>query len=276
MRVAGVALALSVVALAVAVIAPTQESPPPQRAPMRTDHVAALETQVAELKREVESLKAEKAQRIGIGRDTSRPLAETRPTDVDDGGSPPAAAKDDPALTEIIDDAVDRKTKQVLDELRIKADKKPAMKAFASALELTQEQRAAAERVVVDGQRQVHAILDTPTDDGTNLMDELVEVVARGFAQPGKDQGFGRWIARVLSEKIPGTDETYAVRIESVKTAMRATFKRDWSEAQYQEFEEWGVDPTEIQKVPGSPNELLEKRVVERARRLGAEIPDGG
>jgi hypothetical protein len=272
MRVAGVALVLSAVALAVAIIAPTRESPPPERAPMRMDRVTALEAQVAELTREVESLKAEKAQRIG--RDTSGPVAETRPADADDVASPPTVAKGDPELTAIVDDAVDRKTKRVLDELRIKADKKPAIDVFASMLELTPEQRAAAERVVVDGQNQVYAILDTPTVDGTNLMDELVEVFAKGIAEPGKDHGFGRWIGRVLSEKIPRTDETYATRIESVKTAMRTTFKRDWSEAQYKEFEEWGVDPTEIKNVPGSPQKALEKRIIERATSLGADIPD--
>ncbi len=246
---------------------------------MRTDRVAALEAQVAQLTREVESLKAEKPK--WTGRDTSGSLSGTRRTDVDHVGSPPDVAEDHQALTEIIDDAVDRKTKRVLDELRIKAHKKPAMAVFASMLELTQEQRAAAERVIVEGQRQVHEILEMPTADGTNLMDDLVEIVARGIArgqgwqpEPGKDNGWGRFFARVVSEKIPGTDETYGARIESVKIAMRATFKRDWSEAQYREFEEWGVDPTEIEKVPGSPNEALGKRVVERAASLSAESPD--
>ncbi|MHC4817724.1 MAG: hypothetical protein ACYTF8_06690 [Planctomycetota bacterium] len=271
MKVAGFALALSAVALAVAIIAPTQKSPPPQRAPARTDRVAVLEAQVAELTRQIAALKAERPKQLA--RDTSGSPVGLPRTDVDDEGSPPDVAKDDPALTEIVDDAVDRKTKQVLDELRIKANKKPAMDVFASTLELTPEQRADAERVIVDGQRQVYSILDTPTVDGTNLMDDLVEIVAKGIAQPGKDHGFGPWIGRILTEGFPGSDETYGARIESVKTAMRATFKRDWSEAQYREFEEWGVDPTEIQKVEGSPNEELERRVIERATRLGAKIP---
>ncbi|MHC4973068.1 MAG: hypothetical protein ACYTG3_12125 [Planctomycetota bacterium] len=271
MRVAGAALALSVVALAVAVIRPTQESPPPQRAPTRTDDIAVLKTQVAELTRQVEALKAARPQ--PTARDTSVSVPGIPHADAGEGGTRPDLAKDDPALTEMVDDAVDRKTKQVLDELRIKGNKKPAMEVFASALELTPEQRTDAERVIVAGQRQVHAILDTPTVGGANLMDELIEIVAKGFAQPGKDHGFGRWIGRVLTEPFPGTDETYSARIESVKNAMRATFKRDWTEAQYKEFEEWGVDPTEIQKVPGSPNEELERRVVERATRLGAKIP---
>jgi hypothetical protein len=54
---------------------------------------------------------------------------------------------------------------------------------------------------------------------------------------------------------------------------MRARFHRDWSEEQYREFETWGVDPTEIENVPGSPNEALLRRITERARALGAAIP---
>jgi len=273
MKVAGAALALSVVALGVAVFAPTRESPPPRRAPMRTDRVAALEAQVAELTREVESLKAERSGRLR--RDPSAPPTSTPRPDTGDVASPLNLPEDGEALQAIVDDAVDRKAGQVIDELRIKANKKPAMDVFARVLELTEEQRAETGRVIVEGQRQVHQILNTPTHDGTLLMDDLVEVFARGIAEPGKDHGFGKWIGRVLTEKIPGTDETYATRIEAVKNAMRATFKREWSADQYREFKEWGVDPTEIDKVPGSPNEALGKRIVERATALGAEIPEG-
>jgi hypothetical protein len=272
MRIAVLALVLSIVALGVAVFAPTRESPPPERAPVRTERVAVLEARIAELSREIESLKADRAGRIP--RDSSASPAIPPRTASGEVARPSELPEADEALKAIVDDAVDRKTGQVIDELRIKADKKPAMDVFASVLELTEEQRAETERVVVEGQRQVHRILGTPTYDGTLLMDELVEIFAKGIAEPGKDHGFGRWLGRVLTEKIPGTDETYATRIESVKSAMRATFKQRWSAAQYSEFEEWGVDPTEIRKVPGSPNEALEKRIVERATALGAQIPD--
>jgi len=193
-------------------------------------------------------------------------LATDAPTD--------APTERDGALAAIVDDAVDRKTKQVMDELRIKANKKPDFKVFAKMLDLTVEQRAAAERVIIEGQRQTHEILNTPTDDGTNLMDQLVEIFARGIAEPGKDHGFGRWIGRIMGEKVPGTDITYATRIESVKKSMRTTFKRDWSEAQYREFSEWKVDPTEIENVPGSPNEALGERILDRVRTLGVDVPD--
>ena len=172
-------------------------------------------------------------------------------------------------LETIVEEAVDRKAKAVVDELALKANKKPAMDVFAKLIELTPEQRRAAERVVVAGQHELHEILRLPTEDGTVLLDELVEIAARGIADPGKDHGFGRWLGRVLSEKIPGTDQTYGARIEAVKQRMRAQFKRDWTEEQYREFEAWGVDPTEIQNVPDSPNVELFRRIEERARQLG-------
>lgn len=272
MKIGVVSLLLSASALALAVFALTRESPRPERASTRTDRVVALEAKVAELKRQVEALKAERpgaVVRDAFGLPTEPPKEGGGETE-----APSRVAEGEKDLTAVVDAAVDRKTKQVLEKLRRKANKKPPFDDFAKVLELTDEQRAAAGRVIVDGQKKVHAILNIPTADGTNLMDQLVELVARGYAEPGKDHGWGPWFWRVMGEKIPGTDETYGARIESVKATMRATFKRDWTEAQYKEFEEWALDPTEVQNVPGSPNEALGKRIADLARRLGADIPD--
>ena len=267
MKAGVVAVTLSALAVSIAGYAITQTQVRRHRAPVRMSGLAELEEQVAELQREIAMLKRAEPNRGEHPLDDSTPeYAADAPTD--------APTERDGALAAIVDDAVDRKTKQVMDELRIKANKKPDFKVFAKMLDLTVEQRAAAERVIIEGQRQTHEILNTPTDDGTNLMDQLVEIFARGIAEPGKDHGFGRWIGRIMGEKVPGTDITYATRIESVKKSMRTTFKRDWSEAQYREFSEWKVDPTEIENVPGSPNEALGERILDRVRTLGVDVPD--
>ena len=266
MKSGGFALILSALALGAAAFSHSRERPTQgARSPVRNERVANLETKVAELTRQVEALRAAQPEPEALA---SATLPETA---VD---SPVAIPEVDPTLKAIVDEAVDRKAKQVMDEMRIKENKKPEIGVFASMLKLTEEQRALTERVVVAGQREVYSILDTPTDGGANLMDDLVDLVARGIAQPGQDHGWAPWIGRVMSEKVPGTDETYGARIESVKNRMRATFKREWTAEQYREFQAWGVDPTEIKKVPGSPNELLEQRVIERAREFGAEIPE--
>jgi hypothetical protein len=269
-KVAGIALALSAVALGVAVVALTRRPPEPPRATARTGRADALASEVAELRREIEILKAGTPARSG----SDAPAPPLLPPQAPEGAGQASIVEGGDEIKAIVDDAVERKTEKVLDELRVKENKKPALDVFSSTLELSEGQRVTTERVVVEGQREVHSILATPTRDGTNLMDQLVEIAAKGIAEPGKDHGWGMWVARVLTEKVPGTDETYGARIESVKSGMRATFKREWSEAQYREFEAWGVDPTEIDSVPGGPNEALMRRITERARALGANLPN--
>jgi hypothetical protein len=272
MRVAGIALLLSAIALGLSVISLKREPPAPDRAPARNDRVADLEADVEALTREVEMLKVERAART----QGSVPGLPDLPQGEDQGAKPLANANAPEGtgnLEALVDQAVEKKTEKVLDAMRVKANKKPPIDVFAAQLNLTDEQRAQTERIVVAGQQQLHAILSTPTYDGTNLLDQLVEIAAHGMAEPGKDAGFGLWLGRVLTEKIPGTDETYGTRIETVKKRMRAAFQKEWSDAQFKEFESWGVDPTEIEKVPGSPNEGLVKRITERARALGANLP---
>jgi hypothetical protein len=262
-----VAPLLSLIALGVAVFALTRhDDARPVRSSPRTERVATLEAQVAELQREVETLKAQRRWTPSVA---PEPDAESGEADEYAG----APAEHDPQLKKMIDAAVERKADQVRKELSAKANKKPAFDVFASTLKLTPTQKDAAGRVIAAGQQQVYDILNTPTANGTNLMDELVDLVANGFARPGKNQGWGPWFVKVMSEKIPGTDETYGKRIEGVKNEMKALFKRTWTPAQYKEFEDWGVDPTEVEKVPGSSNAELEKRIVQRARELGAQIP---
>ena len=263
------ALLVAVVAIVVAVINKTPEAAAPSNTDARFD---ALEAQVARLSQAVMEMREE--------RDTPPPLASgSRPGEADTL-SPTAIGKEADANAEdrlkaMVSEAVDLKTKEVVEELENKDDKNPSLDVFAATLELTDEQRRAAEQEVIRGQREVFDILDIPTEGGANLMDELVEVVARSVAWPEKDPGWGKWLVRVITEKIPGTDETYATRIDAVKATVLDSFKRTFNEEQYAEFQKWGVDPIEIQDIPDSPGEDLESRYMDRARQLTAEFPDG-
>lgn len=180
------------------------------------------------------------------------------------------AATTPEALKALVDQAVSKKAAQ----LQGMQNKKPSMEVFAKTLELTDEQRQAAEQDVLRAQRDVRAILEMPTADGANLMDDLVEVLADSMAHPDKAQGrIMKYFGRLLSEKIPGSDETYAVRIEGVKGSLKETLRRNWSKEQYATFEAWQMDPTEVKEIEGSPWKEIEGRVIERARDLGAELP---
>ena len=65
-----------------------------------------------------------------------------------------------------------------------------------------------------------------------------------------------------------------AQRAEGVKHQLRESFKRAWKPEQYATFEQWRMDPTEVQGVPGSPWKQIESRVVDRAKQLGWSAPD--
>ena len=70
------------------------------------------------------------------------------------------------------------------------------------------------------------------------------------------------------TETIPGTDVTYGARIESAKNEVREAFRSELTEEQYAEFEDWRMDPTEIQEIEDSPWADFEDRIAERVEDL--------
>ncbi|MDJ0973318.1 MAG: hypothetical protein QNJ98_02505 [Planctomycetota bacterium] len=189
------------------------------------------------------------------------------PAPMDPLASPDAETK----VKDLVDEAVEKKAQQ----FRQMQNKKPSIDVFADVLELDEEQRALAEREIVRGQRELRSLLETPADDGTVFLDEIVETMAAGMANPG--EAGARWtklLGRLMTENVPGTDTTYAASAEAIKVTVRDAFKSGWSESQYERFESWQMDPTEVQGVEGSAWSDLENRVLERARDLGADIPE--
>lgn len=266
------ALALAVVAIAVA----ASTSSPKSAAPARSDgRLKDLEGQVAELSRTVEELtarlpRAREVDPIPMGLDAAIETADAypgAPSEAPMVAGSPAEAR----LKAIVDDAVSKKAKEVVNELEIKKNKKPSMEVFATMLELTRDQRYAAEQEVIRGQREAYRILETPTRDGHDLMEELIDLVAKGAVKPGQDHGWGPWVARVTTMKVPGTNETYSAQIESVKASIRTSFKKTFSKEQYAEYQGWQVDPLEIKDIPDSPSKVLEQRVKDRIEQLSQE-----
>ena len=234
--------------------------------------VAALEREVASLRAALERAGA----RMTPGKENT---GEPGSLPAENGGSAREPGGDrvtgNPAsLGALTDDTVDRAAQRVIDKLERHKNKRPDIDLFASELKLTLEQRNKTEEIVADGQHRIHAVLRVPMADGTVLMDEFVEAFAKGMAQPGRDHGVGKLLQRVGSEKIPGTEETFAARIESIKGEMREQFRKAWSKKQYRMYEQWQLDPSEIQNVKNTPNDEAFRRIRERARELGADVPE--
>lgn len=181
--------------------------------------------------------------------------------------------KTEEEIAALVDKAVEKKTEQML----AMRNKKPTLDMFATTLGLSDEQREAAEREVARGQHEIKSVLETPAEDGTIFLDEVVEVMAHGMANPGKNgERWKKLLGRITTENVPGTDQTYAARAESIKQSVRDNFKRSWTKKQYATFETWRMDPTEVQGVEGGAWDSLRPRLIERAKQLGAKIPDDG
>jgi len=279
------ALILSVVAIGVAGYALVQERADPHELEAR---LTAIEDQVARVEDMLRErgTPAERAPSLmGLGMrseggdsgDSASRAGDEPVVDRDDthGGTPGESFSGGTPeeLTALVEAAVAKKAA----EMQVMRDKKPSLDTFAKTLELSDAQRQAAAQNVVRAQRAIQGVLEIPAEDGTRFLEELVETMAHGMAHPGQDPGRGRRLyGRLLSEKIPGSDETYAARVESVKTALRESFRRDWTPRQYATFEAWHMDPTEVKGIEGSPWREIEARVRERAKDLGAEIPAQG
>jgi len=271
------AVTLSVAALAVAAF---RSAPEPISRSRSDSRLLELEGEVARLSRTLDGFASRPHSERERAAEERSPGSASRAADPS-SASPDATAEEttpqaEEQLRMMIDDAVSRKAREVVEEMERKQNKKPSMEVFASTLELTREQRHDTEQAVVRGQQEIYRLLEMPTQDGGNLMNELIEIVARSTIWPGKDHGWGKWLGRVTTMTVPGTNETYSVQIETVKESVRDTLRRTLQKEQYAEFEGWGVDPTEIRDIPGSPQEDLGRRITERAKQLAEQTPAAG
>ncbi len=261
------ALALAVVALAVAGYAgytASQERSAPVASDLRLDD---LEASLARIE-EAPALRGPQEPTLR-GRERSDPVALSAPRAVDPQAAAARERPEDPArIEELVQATVEKKAAQ----LQVMGNKKPSITLFTETLDLSDGQRYDVELEVVHGQRELHALLSTPTSDGSILLDDLVEALAHQRVDPEQaKRKWGGFFGRILSEKVPGMDETYALRAEAIKGAVREGLRRTMSDAQYETFLAWRLDPTEIQEIEGSPWSRLEPRVLERAAALRAE-----
>ncbi len=172
-------------------------------------------------------------------------------------------------IEERVTEVVDEKISALEERKSRKEDKKPSFEVFAEVLELTESQRTAVEDEIWIGQRDIRAILEMPTEDGSDLVGELVEAMAHGQAgRPEAPWLFMEWVGRLVSEKIPDSNVTYGALIEETKNDVRTALRRELNTKQYAEFESWRMDPTEVKEIEGSPWDDLEERIEQRVFEL--------
>lgn len=275
------ALILAFGALALAVYAVSMDRPDARAADMRLEDLEARLGRL-EAARDMDERRTERGpslrghDQVGTLAASAEPAAraeaasEAPVAPVETSASPGKG----PAESERIQDLVEASVEKKAAEIQVMSNKKPSIGLFAKTLALTDEQRFDVEQEVIRGQEELYRLLGTPTSDGTLLLDDLVEVMAHNLVDP--EQARRQWsgfLGRILSERVPGTEETYALRAETAKAAVREGLKRTLTEKQYATFVAWRLDPTEIQGIAGSPWKGIEPRVLDRAAELRTESP---
>ena len=82
---------------------------------------------------------------------------------------------------------------------------------------------------------------------------------------------FVKFFGRLASEKVPGTDQTYLVKITELHQSTRQAFKQTLSEKQFAAFEALGVENATDIKIDNDP---LGAYIMQRMQAAGVN-PDG-
>jgi hypothetical protein len=166
--------------------------------------------------------------------------------------------------------AVDKKVAELKKKESYRRNKEPTLDMVSDALKLNATQTAVIEREVRDHQRKIRELLDTPLDDGTVLIDILVDAMAYGQAKRPEAGGQFMKFISLLQKTVPGTDQTYQTQLATVKSSLTTAFKRELTEQQFTEFEEWKFEPDRMKGISDSPFSDLEERIKKRT----LELPD--
>lgn len=265
-----------------ALLSPAPEVPEVSPPAARSSELSALQAKVDALQARVATLEAEALKPPSAPSAPTSQAPAPRGAEAASAGGPSAAATNSGAPTPParrasgqeaqavlakVDERIEVAVDQKLEEIKLKWNKKPALETVAKLLELDERQARVVEEKVREGQKEIRAILDQPTTSGANLLDELVNAMAHG-QRPEAGALWGRWFGRLQSEQVPGTNLSYAARLEEAKASVRKGFREVMSPEQYQEFEEWAFDPTEVQGISESPWEDFGERVAARSAEL--------
>ncbi len=176
----------------------------------------------------------------------ARPLAAAADAAGKPGALPTLVTEED--IRKIVDEAIAQKVEDKVEE-KVKAkgggglgDRKMPLHDMAKELALDPAVQAKVADIANVAKKDIFTIISTPRADGTCVTDELIEVMLKGDA-PAMQQLF----AKLLTEKIPGTDTTYFAGAENVKQKAHQQLQLTMGAESYARYKHMQVHPNDIQ-----------------------------
>ena len=152
----------------------------------------------------------------------------------------------------------------------------PEVSEVAKKLGLGDAEQKELEEIIRKKKNQQFELLKTPRADGSNLLDDLAEglVAVRTSGQPSEEatrQVFMRFNQRVTTEKVPGTDYTYAEAMRRTQEETYQAIKSALSDEQFKMFQSLGVRNPMDMRIPDDP---MGGYIQQRFKEAGIS-PDG-
>jgi len=173
----------------------------------------------------------------------ARPAAATAPVPPGKEGALPTYLTEED-IQKVVDERVEKL--QAKGEPRKNAfegnDRKMPLHDLARELELDPKAQARVAEIANDAKKEIFEILKSPKPDGTNVADELIEVLTKGD-QAAAQQLF----KRLFTDMIPGTQTTYLAGVGAIQDRARGLLQSAMGPSAYGRFEHMSIHPENIQ-----------------------------
>jgi hypothetical protein len=174
----------------------------------------------------------------------AKPVPAAAPPAGRPGALPTFVSEED--IQKIVDEKVEEKLQARGDARKgagpIGGDRKMALHDMAKELALDPKVQARVAEVANTAKKEIFEIIKTPRPDGTNVADELIDVMLKG--DPAAAQQF---LKRLLVEKIPGTQTTYVAGVGAVQDRAREFLSAAMGPDAYGRFEHMNLKPENIE-----------------------------
>lgn len=121
-------------------------------------------------------------------------------------------------------------------------DRKMPLHDMAKELALDPKAQAKVAEISNGAKKDIFEIIKTPRTDGTNMADELIDVMLKGD-QAGIQQLF----QRLFTENIPGTQTTYLAGVGGVQERAKGLLRAAMGPEAYGRYEHMNVHPENIE-----------------------------
>ena len=115
---------------------------------------------------------------------------------------------------------------------------------LSEELDLTEDQRRRTEEIFNSAHDEIFDLLKTEQIDGSSLVDDLATDIINGVSD---DVATERFIQRIFTETIPGTETKYLERLIELRSTVFADLSQELSGSQNAALETLKIDPLRVQ-----------------------------